>query len=215
MDILTTIQISNPNRKCRHRQKKRKPKGKRARQSAFFKAVREEKEKKKKQHHHQEKMTIKNETSNEGKQKMKRRGYNLDEDNEEEEEDLGIRFLVQEEKRAQKNHDDTEKRFEISIPDNQSFEMIDEYQYKTPLKTSLILPSRQGLLPSGGGPIALPSRNEWIQDFRARFEEKGDETSAITKIIPDEAIATTFRPITKNKDANFAFSLFDTIPLSN
>ena len=78
----------------------------------------------------------------------KRKKLNLDE---EENEDFGIRFLVQEEKRAQQDCS-TLNRFRFERPE---FEMIDEYQYKTTSKT-LILPLRYGLLPRGGGPFALP-----------------------------------------------------------
>ena len=191
---------------CRHRQKKRKPKGKRARQAAFFKAQRETKK------HKQERVMVKQRVQEKPK---KRKKLNLDE---EENEDFGIRFLVQEEKRAQQQD---QKHFEsIPIPNDQNFEMIDEYQYKTTSKT-LILPLRHGLLPRGGGPFALPSRDEWIQDFRARFENDNDSSTKNSSSVTDKQttkVSAKFRPMTRRKQNNGSvvltrkpFSLFDTL----
>ena len=182
---------------CRHRQKKRKPKGKRARQAAFFKAQRETKK-----HQQEERKRVQ-------EKPKKRKKLNLDE---EENEDFGIRFLVQEEKRAQK---EDQKHFESipTIPNDQNFEMIDEYQYKTTSKT-LILPLRHGLLPRGGGPLALPSRDEWIRDFRARFEDANESSDKQSR----KGRSEKFRPMTRRKQNNGSvvlarksFSLFDTL----
>ena len=185
----------------RHRQKKRKPKGKRARQAAFFKAQRETKK------HQQERRVMVKQRVQE-KPTKKRKKLNLDE---EENEDFGIRFLVQEEKRAQQQD---QKHFEsIPIPNDQNFEMIDEYQYKTTSKT-LILPLRHGLLPRGGGPLALPSRDEWIRDFRARFEDANESSDKQSR----KGRSEKFRPMTRRKQNNGSvvlarksFSLFDTL----
>jgi hypothetical protein len=86
-----------------------------------------------------------------------------------ENEDFGVRFLVDKEKRALNKQ--PQRSFEpmMMIPNNQNFEMIDEYKYKTSKRT-MFRPVRQRLLPNGGGEFDLPSRDQWLKDFRSRFE---------------------------------------------